>query len=83
MRYIKRPIAVEAERFREIYERGESVFSPDCVVKRFFRRGWWVKTLEGWYKVNLGDWIVTGIKGEKYPVRPDIFEATYDAVVKS
>jgi hypothetical protein len=27
-----------------------------------------------------GDWIVRGIKGEMYPVKPDIFEATYEAV---
>lgn len=80
MKFVKKPVVIEAERFREIYERGESVFSPDCVVRRLFRPGWWVKTLEGWYRVKLGDWIVTGVKGEHYPVRPDIFEATYEAV---
>lgn len=25
-----------------------------------------------------GDWIVKGIKGEYYPVKPDIFDATYE-----
>ena len=80
MKFRKKPVVVEAEVFREIYERGESVFAPDCVVRRWFRRGWWVKTIEGWYKVNLGDWIITGVKDERYPCRPDIFEATYEPV---
>lgn len=29
-------------------------------------------------KVSPGDFIITGIKGEKYPCKPDIFEATYE-----
>lgn len=39
-----------------------------------------IKTLEGSLKVSPGDWIITGVQGEKYPCKPDIFEATYDAV---
>jgi hypothetical protein len=27
-----------------------------------------------------GDWIIRGVKGELYPCKPDIFEATYEAV---
>jgi len=38
-----------------------------------------IKTLEGWAELTTGDWIITGIKGEKYPCKPDIFEATYEA----
>lgn len=38
-----------------------------------------VRTLEGTaLNVSPGDWIITGVKGEKYPCKPDIFEATYD-----
>jgi hypothetical protein len=37
-------------------------------------------TLEGSMVGNVGDWIVRGIKGEFYPVKPDIFAATYEAV---
>jgi hypothetical protein len=29
---------------------------------------------------NPGDWIVKGVKGEFYPCKPDIFEATYELV---
>lgn len=40
----------------------------------------WIDTLEGGHIVCPGDWIITGVKGEKYPCKPDIFEATYDPV---
>ena len=37
-----------------------------------------IKTLEGTMIANPNDWIITGVKGEKYPCKPDIFEATYE-----
>lgn len=40
----------------------------------------YIKTLEGEMKVNDGDWIIQGIKGELYPCKNDIFEATYEPV---
>lgn len=40
----------------------------------------WVDTLEGGHIVCPGDWIITGVKGERYPCKPDIFEATYEPV---
>ena len=39
-----------------------------------------IHTLEGMYIVSPGDWIITGIKDEKYPCKPDIFEATYEPI---
>ena len=40
----------------------------------------WIDTLEGGHIVCPGDWIITGVKGEHYPCKPDIFAATYDPV---
>ena len=40
----------------------------------------WIDTLEGGHIVCPGDWIITGVKGEHYPCKPDIFEATYEPV---
>jgi hypothetical protein len=37
-------------------------------------------TLEGQHEVSWNDWIIRGIKGELYPRKPDIFEATYEKV---
>lgn len=39
-----------------------------------------IETLEGVMHASIGDYIVTGIKGEKYPVKPDIFENLYEEV---
>ena len=36
-----------------------------------------IATLEGGHWANPGDWIVRGVQGEFYPVKPDIFDATY------
>ena len=37
-------------------------------------------TLEGAHKIDWDDWIIQGIKGEIYPCKPEIFEATYEEV---
>lgn len=39
-----------------------------------------IPTLEGSMLCRVGDWIIRGVKGEYYPCKPDIFEATYEAV---
>ena len=42
----------------------------------------YINTLEGRMIVSGGDWVITGIKGERHPCKPDIFKATYEAVEK-
>jgi len=39
-----------------------------------------IETLEGRMHAQLQDWIIKGVKGEFYPCKPDIFEATYEPV---
>ena len=39
-----------------------------------------IHTLEGDMKANVGDYIITGVNGEQYPCKPDIFEKTYELV---
>jgi hypothetical protein len=39
-----------------------------------------IETLEGRMIAGEGDWIIKGVKGEYYPCKPDIFEATYEVV---
>ena len=39
-----------------------------------------IKTLEGVMVGNPGDWLITGVAGERYPCRDDIFRATYEEV---
>lgn len=39
-----------------------------------------VHTLEGDMKANVGDWLITGVNGEQYPCRDEIFKKTYEPV---
>lgn len=39
-----------------------------------------IPTLEGTMKMGRDDMLITGVKGEIYPCKRDIFEATYDEV---
>lgn len=40
----------------------------------------YIETLEGTMKANIGDYVITGVKGEKYPCKPDVFHETYEVV---
>ena len=37
-----------------------------------------IRTLEGNHEAQVGDWIIKGIRGEYYPCKPEIFQATYE-----
>jgi hypothetical protein len=37
-----------------------------------------IPTLEGDHLASVNDWLIQGVRGEVYPCKPDIFEATYE-----
>lgn len=39
-----------------------------------------IPTLEGTMRAAPGDWIITGLRGEQYPCKPEIFEKSYRPV---
>ena len=39
-----------------------------------------IPTLEGVHHASSGDYIIQGVNGELYPIKPDIFEKTYERV---
>ena len=76
-KYRKRPIVVEAEHWHP--QRGN--VAGVCYLSCYPYDGDdepHVHTLEGPLGVSPGDWIITGIKGEKYPCKPDIFKVLYE-----
>lgn len=80
-KYRKKPVVVEA--FKLGYEEPPKWYSGKPVYKNKGAEVYEViDTLEGKMRANLGDYIVKGIKGEFYPVKPDIFEATYEECVE-
>lgn len=88
MKYRKKPVVIDAFRWtggpdqkedpvwiREAIERGDIFFRKgDQGIKMS------ILTLEGAMIANVGDYIIRGIKGELYPCKPDIFEASYEKV---
>ena len=81
VRYRKKPVVIEAVRWFKA--------KPHCtVVYKFMgdagaidiHGDLLIPTLEGMMKADEGDWIIKGVKGEFYPCKPDIFDATYELV---
>ena len=81
MKFKKRPIIIEAEQwFPGKVVQGVYFLHPQESRNGLPSYSHWVDTLEGRLAVSPGDWIITGIKGNQYPCKPDIFEATYEKV---
>lgn len=83
MKYRKKPIVIEAyllttQNMDELESwcggsiRGVSLPPEERVIA--------IQTLEGEMRAGVGDYIICGIKGEFYPCKPDIFEASYELV---
>jgi len=73
----KKPVVIEAIQFTGNFDEIEKFVGGDAEL----RDGKLVvATLEGPLNASLDDWIIKGIKGEFYPCKPDIFDATYERV---
>lgn len=94
MKFRKKPIVNEAYQWFKVSEYKENIKRdvgyfrhPDISgkkvcehCKKTMHEHGYIDTLEGGHNVCPGDWIITGIKGEIYPCKPDIFKQTYDEV---
>ena len=87
MQYRKRPVVIEAMKYTGLNaseiiawaHKGLPAIANSIIV-RDVGGLLNVRTLEGEMMAERTNWIVKGIKGEFYPVREDIFEATYEKV---
>lgn len=85
MKYRKKPVVIEA--FKYCYENEPSWFKDalnDGTVKiaknNMLSAVLDIETLEGTMKCTPGNYVIRGVKGEIYPCKSDIFEATYEKV---
>lgn len=84
MKYRKKPVVIEAIRWKGTFDSynevcefvGKSLQNNHCGQPE--PQELYIETLEGTHTAKSGDWIIKGVKGEFYPCKPDIFEATYD-----
>lgn len=83
-KYRKKPVVIEAIQWHEgmdvegvidLANLSETWFGKTSMEGRYA-----IQTLEGLMAVRNGDYIITGVKGEKYPCKSDIFEETYELV---
>jgi hypothetical protein len=77
MRYRKRPVVIDAVQWLRPGDHPAVVPDPASPT------GFAIRTLENTvirHEVTPGDWIITGVKGEVYPCKPDVFAATYEPV---
>ena len=85
--YRKKPVVIEAVQYDgnfrclDVFSFNEVsyfIVSKDENNKQCIK----IPTLEGEMTALVGDYIIRGIKGEYYPCKPDIFEATYESIDK-
>ena len=94
-KFQKKPVQVRAITFAQLVEHGLKVCNPATISGSgmpwsFQYEGqpithendecYLIPTLEGTMKFNKGDMLITGVKGEIYPCKMEIFEATYNRV---
>lgn len=94
-RYCKKPVVIDAfavgidtipDWFMQSLSEGKAILTttaPNDVhieQRDEYQTSADILTLEGMMHANFGDYIIRGIKGEIYPCKPDIFEATYEIV---
>jgi len=94
MKYRKKPVVIDAfqwfghdpdkpqDPLVRYFRRPDIDDSASCAVcsARMHDHGW-IDTLEAGHRVCPNDWIITGVQGETYPCKPDIFAATYEYVL--
>ena len=87
MKFRKKPVVIEATQWfkdgdhPKVMKAGLQALLKACMhCGEMLPDHGLIDTLEGRHIVCSGDWIITGVKGEHYPCKPDIFEATYEEV---
>lgn len=85
MKYCKKPIVIEAIQWNGMGFNLQEL--PEWFIKAYQTKQidrnddeLHIVTLEGIMTANANDWVIQGVKGEIYPCKPDIFEATYEKI---
>ena len=76
-KYRKKPLVIDAVQFKPFQHLRDPVGVCRCDTVPAGGQPH-IHTLEGALNVSPDDWIITGVKNERYPCKPDIFEATYE-----
>lgn len=79
MKFRKKPIIIEAEQwFPGVCIEGmQDYIDPWTKTLSEYRK---IDTIDGIMLVKPGDWIITGVEGEKDVCKDSIFRATYEPI---
>jgi hypothetical protein len=88
-RFRKKPVVIEAEQFlpdqEGLWPKGvegralaRGVFGGGVIIHPDHPDYYVLETLNGEVVVQPGEWIITGVEGERYPCKPEIFAVTYE-----
>lgn len=82
MKFRKRPVVIEAVQITDEWFDNDhpNPLHPIGIMLYPQKRQAEITTLEGVMFGNVSDWLITGVKGERYFCKPDIFEQTYEQV---
>ncbi len=83
MKFRKKPLVVDAVRWN-----GRNELDIAKIIKNNSATGTYTTNKDMLYiilpdrelRMNIGDWLIKGVKGELYPCTNEVFEVTYDAV---
>ena len=91
-KFYKKPVVVDAVQFTWRMAMGLDPLPEGVIFVRrschpsnsiLYSHSHVIKTLEGTMDVKIGSWIITGVKGEKYPCDDEVFGLTYEPVTES
>lgn len=93
MKLVKKPVIVNGDPYKPGMEDGFvydipmfGLFTKEECIKSGFTPDFendkipYIQTLEGKLLISKCDWILIGVEGERYPVKPNIIIKTYDIV---
>ncbi len=80
MKYRKKPVVIEAVQWTGKNPREITELVRNSRIVTFVGAAMSISTLEGTKAAEPGDWIIRGVRGECYPVKDEIFRATYEPV---
>jgi hypothetical protein len=78
MKFRKKPVVIDAVRWDGTNGDYICAWSQGKVTWHGALNHLSVETLEGTMLASPGDVIICGVRGEYYPCKPDIFDATYE-----
>ena len=80
-KFRKKPVVIEAVQVTAAWFDNDhpNDLHPSGLRMDPIQRCVYIDTMEWTMRANVGDWIITGVAGERYPIKDAIFHETHEA----